>query len=146
MTIPTFQAARTICLLSKWKISNLPLQKLLYLSHMLYLGKFGEPLIDGIFQAWDLGPVEPNLYHKLKAYGGHPIVDIFPSELLPEDTDEYKSIQYVYNLLQNAPAGKLVAITHNDEGAWAKNYRPSIHNVEISNDDILNEYQKRRAK
>lgn len=141
--ICTFEAAKTLCNLSGWCLSNLPLQKLLYLSHMSHLGEHGEPLIDGAFEAWDLGPVEPSLYQKVKAYGNRPIVDIFPCELPDESSTEHKAIYDVYNQLKNALPGQLVAITHWDQGAWALRYQPNVRGIVISNEDILNEYRKR---
>jgi uncharacterized phage-associated protein len=143
MTISTFQAAKTICNLSNWTISNLPLQKLLYLAHMYHLGEYNEPLITGQFEAWDLGPVEPSLYHKIKAYGNQPIVDIFYCAILDNNSNEFKSLETVYKQFKDSPPGKLVSITHDDNGAWALNYKPNIHGLIISNEDILNEYKYR---
>lgn len=139
----TFKASKTICELSGWRISNLPLQKILYLAHMYHLGEYGKPLIDGHFEAWDLGPVEPSLYHKVKAYGDRSIVDIFPCGSLEKSSKKYKTIFEVYAQLKDAPPGQLVAITHWDQGAWASCYKPGIRGILIPNEDILNEYKKR---
>ena len=65
----TFAAARTIADLWDGPVTNLALQKLLYLSHMVHSGRGRGLLASNHFQAWDYGPVEPQLYHKLKAYG-----------------------------------------------------------------------------
>lgn len=144
MTIPTFQAAKTLCNMSNWELSNLPLQKLLYLAHMVHLGMHSEPLIDGHFEAWDLGPVEPKLYHKVKAYGSSHIVDIFRYENLSVGK-EFDTIKLVYEELKDSQPGQLVQITHWEKGAWAKHYKPYI-GVIIPNEDILNEYQERHPK
>jgi uncharacterized phage-associated protein len=144
--VPTFQAAKTLCELSGWRISNLPLQKLLYLSHMAFMGEQnGLPLIDGHFEAWDLGPVEPTLYRKVKAYGDKAIVDIFPHDLLEKSSKAYKIISEVYEQLKNAHPGQLVSITHWDEGAWASHYKPGYRGIVIPNEAILDEYRKREA-
>jgi uncharacterized phage-associated protein len=64
MTISVFDAARTLGYYSDWKLSNLQMQKILYLAHMVYMDKnSGEPLVDEDFQAWDYGPVLPSLYY-----------------------------------------------------------------------------------
>lgn len=143
MAISTLQAAKTICNLSNWTISNLPLQKLLYLSHMMYLGEYNILLITGQFQAWDLGPVEVSLYHKVKAYGNNPVVNIFLCDDLNIQCNEFKTIKSTYEALKDAPIGELVAITHWEKGAWAKNYKPNIHGIVIPDEDILNEYRAR---
>ena len=36
---------------------------------MFYLGENGKPLFYANFEAWDFGPVEPNLYKKLMNAG-----------------------------------------------------------------------------
>jgi len=79
MTISTFAAARRVCERSNWRVTNLAIQKILYLAHMGHMGENGGArLLASQFEAWDYGPVEPNLYHKVKFFGDGPIQDIFP--------------------------------------------------------------------
>ena len=139
----TFQVAKTLCSLSDWKMTNLSLQKLLYLAHMYYLGTYQQPLIDGHFEAWNFGPVEPELYHKVKAYGNGPIVDVFPCPSLDSTSDEYKAVVAVYNQLKDIPSAMLVSITHQECGAWAQCYRPNVRGIVIQNEEIRNEYIRR---
>lgn len=143
MGIETLRAAKTICASKNWQLSNLPLQKLLYLSHMLHMGVHGVPLIDGRFEAWDLGPVEPNLYGRVKAYGNKPIPDIFPVDTFEAGSLERTTIDHVVSQLGDKPASKLVEITHQPHGAWALHYRPQIRGITIPNKDIKSEYDKR---
>ena len=70
MAIDTFQAAKYLAKKSGWKYTNLELQKLLYIAHMIHLGKTGEPLFEDAFEAWNYGPVIPGLYYFLKSYLG----------------------------------------------------------------------------
>jgi uncharacterized phage-associated protein len=146
----TLRSAKTICSLSNWKLSNLPLQKLLYLSHMIALGEKNLWLVGSNFQAWDLGPVEPNLYHKVKAYGDNPIPDIFNVPEYPPNSPEREIINRVVSELRDATPGKLVAITHQAWGAWAAHYRPRVMGIEIPEHEIRREYanrlQRSRAK
>ena len=46
MTVNSLSAARTLCELRDWKLSNLELQKLLYLAEMYNLGMYDQALID----------------------------------------------------------------------------------------------------
>lgn len=70
MAITTRQATKLICNISGWSVSNLQLQKILYISHMYNLGVTeGDPLITDNFEAWDYGPVIPTLYHEVKGFG-----------------------------------------------------------------------------
>ena len=43
------------------------------------------------------------------------------------------------HLLAKSP-GELVAMTHRQNGAWAKNYVPGIRSIVIPNADIIAEY------
>ena len=79
MSISVSAAAKRLCERSGWSLTNLKLQKLLYISHMFHLGKTGEPLVNGHFEAWDYGPVSPFLYHKVKVFGSSPVENIFHS-------------------------------------------------------------------
>ncbi len=144
----TFRAAKTIFDLTSGKISNLPLQKLVYLSHMLLLGRHNRPLASNEFEAWDLGPVEPELYYKLRPYGSSNVEDIFHSTPYTYGDEEYDQISEVLRDFGDATPGKLVGITHADFGAWAKHYKPNIKGIKIPNIDVRQEYVTRaeRAK
>lgn len=111
---------------------------------MVHLGRFGTPLIDESFEAWDYGPVVPLLYHKMKIFGADPVGDRFynATSLAPE-TDAV--LVEVCEKLKNYSGGQLVANTHNPRGAWAANYAPRS-NKAISNDDIIKEYRTRTSR
>ena len=143
MTVPVFAAAKRICERSGWSLSNLELQKLLYISHMFYLGRHDEPLIQGYFEAWDYGPVQPNLYHRAKIFGSSPVGNIFRFAEELGDRAEARMLDEAVAELSKAPPGRLVAITHWDMGAWAKHYVPGGRGIVIPNEDILLEYRDR---
>ena len=139
----TMRAAKTIWDSCNGKVSNLAMQKLLYLSHMLELGAGRGPLASSQFEAWDYGPVEPSLYHRLKAYGSAPVADVFGSEPYTENDPEWASIQDVVQQLGESRPATLVAITHWEHGAWSQHYTPGLRGVIIPDADILEEYKKR---
>src|SRR5882757_6997431 len=56
-------------------ISNLKLQKLLFLCHAFYLVETGRPLVRGSFEAWQYGPVHREAYDAFKVYGAKPITE-----------------------------------------------------------------------
>ena len=142
MTITVFQAAKTICNMSEWSISNLKLQKLLYLANMVYLGRNNEPLVDELFEAWDYGPVLNSLYHQVKIFGDQPIRNIFGSiSDVGNDSKEAKLLQEAWNNLSSLSASKLVTFTHKPNGAWSKIYNGGARGCPISNEYILEEYE-----
>ena len=145
MAISTFTAARRVCGRGNWQVTNLALQKILYLAQMIYMGENKMRLIDATFEAWDYGPVEPALYHKVKFFGAEPIQDIFVPAGIDGSREAAAIDQACDFLLARSPA-ELVAMTHWKSGAWAKNYRPGVRGIVIPDADILEEYQARVLK
>jgi uncharacterized phage-associated protein len=137
--------AKAICELGRWRVSNLELQKLMYISQMYYMGQNeGAPLVDATFEAWDYGPVEPSLYHKVKRFGAGPIADVFYEARKFKDSDNRLDvIKKVCSRLQGKPPGALVDFTHWQKGAWAKNYVAGRRGIQIPNSDIFAEYSAR---
>lgn len=146
MAVPVFDAAKYLCSVSGWKLSNLELQKISYIAQMLFMGAHdGARLIETDYEAWDYGPVSPELYHKVKSFGANPVPDIF-LWAKPVEDEEYKvALRDVCKHLMKRRAGELVAITHWQDGAWAKHYVPGARNIVIPDEDILDEYRKRQA-
>jgi len=146
MAVRTNAAARFICREGKWQVTNLALQKILYIAHMIYFGRKNEPLIRRRFEAWDYGPVEPQLYRRVRAFGADSIQDVFSTEESIKDTPEAKMLQEACDALLPLRPGQLVALTHRKGGAWEKNYIPGVRGIKIPDADILDEYRVRRAE
>ena len=51
MSVHVFSAAGRMGEQSNWTVSNLAMQKLVYLAHMFWLSIHGEPLVDGHLEA-----------------------------------------------------------------------------------------------
>jgi uncharacterized phage-associated protein len=137
--------AKFICELSGWTLSNLPLQKIIYISQMEFMGEHGgDRLVDTRFEAWDNGPVSPDLYHKVKAFGSSPVLDVFSDarRFLPTDPRAIV-LNRVYSNLRGKRPGALIELTHWENGAWAKNYVPGIKGIIIPDSDIFGEFVKR---
>jgi len=129
---------------SGWRLTNLAMQKLAYIAHMVHLASFdGEPLVFGQFEAWDLGPVHPQLYRALRRFGSSPVKDIFQSLPDMEEGPATKIVDSVVKHLSGSTS-RLVAITHWEKGAWAKHYIPNFKGIEIPDEDILQEYRDRK--
>jgi uncharacterized phage-associated protein len=145
--ISALSAAREICERSDWTITNLELQKMLYLAQMVYMGDHaGEPLFTGTFEAWDLGPVLPEVYRVVRAFGSGPIKDIFFGTSKIKDDDRRETLDAAFDQLSKRTAGQLVNITHWSEGAWAAHYRAGARGISIPNQDIYEEAKKRKAR
>lgn len=148
MPLSAMQAARKVCEHGSWKVTNLSLQKTLYIAQMLFMGENnGARLIDASFEAWDYGPVLPDVYRRVRMFGANPIQDIFFNE--PRFINDGLREIHLHNtctFLADKKPGELVAITHWKHGAWARHYRPGVLGVPIPDRDIVDEYRLRTAE
>lgn len=146
MTLSAFRVAQKICSLSDWSITNLQLQKIMYLSHLFYMGENdGARLILEPFEAWKYGPVLPNIYNRAKLFQNRPVANIFyGSKVLKEDdlvySEEAKFIKEKYIKFARNTASELVKMTHLKNGAWEKAYLRKI-NSPLLDEDISQEYK-----
>jgi len=145
MTSSAMSVAKVFCEMAEWQLTNLEIQKLLYLAQMIHLGEHGlkSPLFRNAIEAWDLGPVVPAVYHKIKMFGSERVGNVFRATPNIEDDEDSQSIKMTYDVTRGKSASQLVAITHWEKGAWSKNYRPKMRGVVIPNEDILSEYNDR---
>lgn len=145
MAVKSIDAAKFVCERGEWRVTNLSLQKILYIAHMVHMGRTNTRLIRAPFEAWAYGPVIPSLYRKVKAFGDKPILDIFSSAEAIVGAEADTLAEACEHLLKKKP-GELVAITHWPGGAWAKNYNSKIRGIVIPDSDILDEYKARTAR
>ncbi|KQN25891.1 hypothetical protein ASE86_06780 [Sphingomonas sp. Leaf33] len=145
MALSIFQVARTIGDLSGWTKSNLELQKIAYVAEMIHLGRTGRPLTDSDFQAWDRGPVSPDLYHWAKMYGSKPVDASLFRHVTPLSPvlEEYRSIADAYEAMKSLSPWQMVDATHQANGAWAAHYHAGRRGVAIPKTAIQQEYHAR---
>jgi len=91
-------------------ITNLKLQKVLYLAQAYYLSKIGKPLFSDTIEAWEYGPVIPDVYHKFKSKGSNPIIYEEDKSSLSDEDKEI--LQKIWGSFGGYSASKLVDITH----------------------------------
>lgn len=136
-------AAVTLAEASGWSLTNLELQKMLYIAQMTYMGENGgKPLFADDFQAWKLGPVVPAVYNRARDYGSAPVRNLFHKKG-PISSKKVQILKEVYDDLRGRDAWDLVAITHWSGGAWYKNFTPGQNFVPIPKTDIIEEYRAR---
>lgn len=141
--VSALAAARRMCERSDWTLTNLQLQKMLYLAQMMHLGRHGDRLFNGNFEAWDFGPVQPMVYRQVKMFGKEPITGGFFGVGSVNDDGRRELIDEACDALAKLSAARLVSITHWKEGAWAKAYVPGRKGIVISDDEILDEFKRR---
>jgi len=146
VAVSVLAVARRMGERSGWRLSNLALQKLCYIAHMMHLGQYDKPLVFGQFEAWDLGPVHPQLYRALRHFGSSYVREDAFSPIQPVRAERASALvdETVEKLGDNT--ARLLAITHWENGAWAKNYIPGVKNIPIPNEHIIEEFMERFGK
>jgi len=118
------------------------LLKLVYIAHGWSLGLYGLPLIRDEVQAWQYGPVIPQLYNRIRNYRSMPIThDIrsFDNDLSPREADLVRQVFQIYG---DKSGPELSRITHAEGTPWRKTYVPGSFGLTIPNDLIEDHYKR----
>lgn len=111
-------------------ISNLKLQKMLYFVQAEFLVAKGQPCFADKIEAWDFGPVVPEVYREYKIFGSAniPVIGrwLYPTSL---SADDRKLVDGIIDECAQYSASDLVEITHN-QSPWMDAYIPG-RNQEI---------------
>ncbi len=114
-------------------VDHLRLQKLVYYVQAWYLALFGEPLFKDEIQAWIHGPVQPQLYSRLKEWRWRPIVlEGLKCPDLPKEVSDH--IDEVLSIYSGFSGEELESIVHQEE-PWVK-ARRGLPPLEPSNNRI----------
>lgn len=115
-------------------ISNLQLQKILYYVQGEYMKKNnGQALFNDDIEAWQYGPVVPNVYYKFNIFSSGKI-DTQQTMNEPIRKDDYKDIDSIIECKSKLSPWELVKSTHS-ELPWKKNYELG-KNCLISKEDL----------
>jgi len=102
-------------------LTNLKLQKLLYIAQVVHLAKKKSPLFKEPIEAWDLGPVVRSVYENFKSCGSFPITAFdkhVEESNLPGDVKKF--ISMIWEEYGKYSASHLVDITHEPSSPWDK--------------------------
>jgi uncharacterized phage-associated protein len=136
-------------------VTNLKLQKLLFLCHAFYLVEIGDPLIEGEFEAWQYGPVHRGAYEAFKVFGDKeisakaerldPVRRTLTRIAAPTDPAVVRVLDKVVNFYGKWRARQLVDLTHAKDGPWdfavkASGSRGNV-GLKISNDVIKERFK-----
>ena len=107
----------------------LKLEKALQL-YYIHLGLFDEPLFPERIEAWQHGPVVPDVYRYYRDYGSEPILpEEFNTDYFDERVQEF--LDEIYSTFGQYSAWKLREMAH-DEPPWKDCYENDVENIEIS--------------
>lgn len=136
--------ARYIILFCKengYSISNLKLQKLLYFVQAQFLVNLGTAAFDEDIEAWDFGPVVPEVYQYFKIWGNSEIPfneAVGAREKILEAHQQ--EIDEILNECAPYTASALVGITHS-QAPWIDAYERYCNNT-ISKRAIREYFEK----
>jgi uncharacterized phage-associated protein len=110
------------------EISNLKLQKLLFLCHAFFLVEKGKALVQGSFVAWQFGPVHKEAYEAFQSFGAKPIkseaVSFSPvtgerrQVAAPQEHEVVDVVRKIIRFYGSWSASELVTLTHAKNGPW----------------------------
>jgi uncharacterized phage-associated protein len=105
------------------ELTNMQLQKLVYIAHGYTLAVLHEPLVKQEIEAWRYGPVIKDLYQALRRYGSGFVTEpipVFPKEVLSETHKVIvATVEEAYSRFSGA---QLATMTHRADTPWAKHY------------------------
>lgn len=110
-------------------IDNLKINKLLYFVQGFSMAKLGRPMFSDVIQAWEYGPVIPNVYYTFKCCGKSPIeepADNFDESVL--SVDELELLIDIYSTYGKYTGWALKDITHKKGSPWSLAYVPNQNN------------------
>ncbi len=144
----------------KSAISQLKLQKLVYLAHGWHLALYDSPLVsDENAEAWKHGPVFPSLYYEFRRFGRGAISQLaedytidgatgtIVSSTIPQVNKKDKRVRDLLNRIWEVYGGctawELSAMTHKPGSPWEITRRKSggKNNTNIADSDIQSHYQ-----
>lgn len=118
----------TKCVNDDCPISNLHLQKILYYIQKDFLIRDSIAFTDDI-EAWQFGPVVPNVYYKFCGFGAMPITSVFEVDGI--DSSDLQIIDAIVEAKRTLDPWDLVADTHKPNGAWDQVYQNGIGNHKV---------------
>lgn len=122
------------CIKDDQPISNLQLQKILYYVQKEYL-KNGRKAFSDDIEAWQFGPVVPNVYYYFCGYGAMPIFN--SHESFSVASADQPVIDRIVEEKRMLDPWTLVSETHKPNGAWARIYKDREGNHPVIPTDLI---------
>lgn len=115
-------------------ITNLQLQKILYFLQKGHLIKFGSVLFSDEIQAWQFGPVVPEVYYQFCGFGSSAITMKYDVDI---DQEDILMINPVVEEKRLKDPWDLVSETHARGKAWDLTYRDGLGNRRVISSELI---------
>lgn len=124
-------------------LTPMQLMKLVYIAHGFSLAMRQRELFHNKIEAWQYGPVIPDLYHATKQHGRKliPQSSVGPVDSISVSNDERRLLEEVYEKYGHLDGIQLSYLTHQSGTPWYEVYVPNVSRIPIENDCIQKHYQ-----
>ena len=112
-------------------LTNMKLNKILFYAQGQSLKQHEKALFPEAIEAWQHGPVVPQIYHHYKQYRNDPIHFWEESRLKNIEGEEKEILFNVGRIYSMYTAATLRNMTHAPKGVWAKYYKEGEEHTEI---------------
>lgn len=92
----------------KFYEGNARLNKYMHLAQNIYIAKYGKPLMDSVFYAYDNGAVDPKVQENYSV-----LLDRKDKNVVMEE-NEKKFLDAIYKAFRNATLDELIELSHED--------------------------------
>jgi uncharacterized phage-associated protein len=143
-----------------FRISNAALNKIVYFAHGWHLAINDAPLVDSAFEAWQFGPVHPQIYRQLKGLGNKSIrrgqrlteIDLHTGDDKPVEPNlsdaELQFCKKIVLFYGKYSASRLIQISHEPGAPWDQVWeqagRASLPGMVISDTITKGYYQDKQ--
>ena len=124
-------------------VSNLRLQKVLYFVQAEFMVSKGEPCFRDTIEAWDLGPVVPNVYREYKIFGASSIPVVANNGDIRICADDISIINDIVDGCNKYSTSTLVEFTHN-QAPWVNAHSSQNSNV-ITPESLRDFFEKEES-
>ena len=123
-------------------LTPMQLVKLTYIAHGWSLALRGKGLFHNRIEAWQYGPVIPDLYRATKSYGRNKIPPsaIGESDDIPVTSEDQAFLSEVFRIYGHLDGVSLSYMTHQAGTPWTQVYRDGMRHIEIPGELIAQHY------
>lgn len=126
------------------QLTPMQLVKLTYIAHGWSLGLRDKDLFQNRIEAWQYGPVIPDLYHATKSYGRTeiPFDAVGDANNIDMDENDVKFLEAIFDKYGHLDGISLSYITHKADTPWSRVYNPHQRHIEIPDNLIQQHYRE----
>ncbi len=126
----------TKCFKDSQPVNNIRLQQILYCIKKAFIQQ-GRLIFGDDFEAWDVGPVIPNVYYYFGGYGAMPICDVYTYK--QPDVKDLETINNITDKIRNAEPWDACKETNKKGGAWHTAHENKTRYQNIIPNDLIKE-------